>query len=388
MPERNGPAVDVHLVVKNVQFLHPGEHHRRERLVDLDQVDVVHRHAGLLQGMAGGRDRSGQHPHRIVGQHRQVMDAGPRRQLVLGERTVGGDQQRGGSVGDLAGDRSGDRAALLERLEAADLLPVGLTGALIPGNVAQWGDLGVEAARVPGPDRPLVALDGERFHLVAAALPFVGDHLRRAELADFLVPVALLPAGRAGEGVGVTELLADEHRRADGDRRHLLHAAGDDQVGRARHHRLGGEVHRLLGGAALAVDCRTGHVIGQTRGQPGGSGDVAGLPADRVDAPEDHVLDRARVHPGAFHQRLEAVRPQVGGVDRREAPAPSPHRGANCVDDVGLGHRVLQGLAGAVPGYWFQSDAASDRGPMAGPLDAPTRSRPTRRCGAASRCRA
>ena len=62
-------------------------------------------------------------------------------------------------------------------------------------------------------------------------------------------------------------------RRADRDLRHDLHAAGDDHVHRLRHHRLGGEVHRLLGGAALAVDGGGGHGLGPAGGEHGGGGE-------------------------------------------------------------------------------------------------------------------
>ena len=105
---------------------------------------------------------------------------------------------------------------------------------------------------------------------------------------------------------------------------HVLHAAGDDQVGGAAHHGLGGEVHGLLRRAALAVDGGAGHLVGQAGGEPAGAGDVAGLRADRVDAAEDHVLDRGRIDAGALDQRLERVRAEVGRVHLAQAAAASP----------------------------------------------------------------
>src|SRR5690606_11406992 len=47
--ESDGAAHRVHLRHVGVQLLLPGEHDRREGLVDLDRVDVVHREAGLLE---------------------------------------------------------------------------------------------------------------------------------------------------------------------------------------------------------------------------------------------------------------------------------------------------------------------------------------------------
>src|SRR5690554_7219506 len=59
---------------------------------------------------------------------------------------------------------------------------------------------------------------------------------------------------------------------------------------------LGGEVHGLLGGAALAVDRRAGHVLGEARRQPAGAGDVAGLAADGVRS-EEHTSElQSRPH--------------------------------------------------------------------------------------------
>jgi hypothetical protein len=129
-----------------------------------------------------------------------------------------------------------------------------------------------------------------------------------------------------------------EHRRADRDEAHVLDAAGHDEVAGAAHHGLGGEVHGLLGRAALAVDGGARHLLGQPRGQPRGAGDVAGLGADGVDAAEDHVLDRARVHARAVHEGVQRVRPQVGRVHVGQAAAPPAHRSPHRIDDVRLGH--------------------------------------------------
>ena len=82
--------------------------------------------------------------------------------------------------------------------------------------------------------------------------------------------------------------------------------------------RLGGEVDGLLGGAALAVDGGAGDVLGEPGHQPARAGDVARLGTDGVDAAEHHVLDGAGVDAGAFDQRLDAWRTEVGRVHVRE----------------------------------------------------------------------
>ena len=92
--------------------------------------------------------------------------------------------------------------------------------------------------------------------------------------------------------------------------------------GGAAEHRLRGEVHGLLGRAALPVHGDAGHRLGQARREPRGAGDVAGLRADRVHAAEHHVVDGARVGLGAGQQGRDDVRAQVGRVQRLARPPP------------------------------------------------------------------
>src|SRR3954447_3418124 len=85
MPERDRAAVDVDLGEVGARLLLPREHHGRERLVDLDEVDVVEAPPRLRQRVCSGRDGRGEHPHGVVASHREVMDAGARRETVLAE---------------------------------------------------------------------------------------------------------------------------------------------------------------------------------------------------------------------------------------------------------------------------------------------------------------
>jgi hypothetical protein len=103
-------------------------------------------------------------------------------------------------------------------------------------------------------------------------------------------------------------------------------------------------VDRLLGRAALAVDRHAGDVLGHAGCEPAGAGDVAGVGTDGVDVAEDHVVDGGGVDAGAVDQGGDAGRPEVGGVDAGEGAVglPPAHGGADCVDDVGLGHGALR----------------------------------------------
>jgi hypothetical protein len=330
----------------------PGQHHRGECLVDLDQVDLGQGHPGLVQGVRGGRDRGGEHEHRVVAAGGQVGDPGHRGQAVLADRAGRRDQQGRRAVGDLAGQGGGDPAAWAQRREGGHLVQGGVAaGALVLGHVGVGHDLGVERLGVDRADGPLVAGQGVLLHLGAGDVPLVGDQVGGAELGDLLGAVPFPPALGAGERAflallapgGTTPQIPPEeaHGRADRDQAHVLHAARDHQACGAAEHGLGGEVHRLLGRAALAVHGDSGHGLGQARGQPGGPGDVAGLGADRVHAAEHHVVDGVRVYVRASQQFLDDVRAEIGRVRAGQAAAAARDGRAYGVDNEGLGHGCL-----------------------------------------------
>src|SRR3984885_15349736 len=100
----------------------PGEHDRRERLVDLDQVDLVEREPGPAQRVRGRGDRRGEHQHRVVAPGGQVGDPGARLQPARQDRALRGDQQRGRAVGELARQRGGDASVDAQRAQRCHLL--------------------------------------------------------------------------------------------------------------------------------------------------------------------------------------------------------------------------------------------------------------------------
>src|ERR1700757_5087803 len=62
---RDGAAVDVELLVGDVQVLLELQHHGRKRLVELEEVDVVDGQPGAVEHLARGRGGPGQHDHRV-----------------------------------------------------------------------------------------------------------------------------------------------------------------------------------------------------------------------------------------------------------------------------------------------------------------------------------
>ena len=81
---------------------------------------------------------------------------------------------------------------------------------------------------------------------------------------------------------------------------HVLDTRADGDVVDAGSDEGGGEVDRLLGGAALAVDGGGRRLHRQTGLQPGVAPDVERLLTDLLDAARDDVLDLRSVDPRAL----------------------------------------------------------------------------------------
>ena len=171
-------------------------------------------------------------------------------------------------------------------------------------------DLVVEAALGGRLGGASVALGRERVEVLARDVPLVGDHLG----ADALVLQSAdrLVARGDARTEGPAGVLAD--RRAHGDARHHFDAGGDDDVVGAGHDALGGEVQRLLGRAALAVDGRGRHRLGPAGREHRAASDVEGLLADLGDAAHDDVVDQRGVEVVATGDRLQGLGGEVDGV--------------------------------------------------------------------------
>ena len=61
----DGAAVGVDTGHIRVQLTLPGQHHRCERLVDLDNIDIGHGHSGSIEYSPCGIDRTGEHKNWI-----------------------------------------------------------------------------------------------------------------------------------------------------------------------------------------------------------------------------------------------------------------------------------------------------------------------------------
>src|SRR5918997_797737 len=243
--ERDRPPVNVRLLEVQPNLAHHGQELCRERLIELDKVQVVHREAGYVEHLGDSDHRPYAHdlrPHPADGEPHKADEW--REPAALGLLAVH-DHDRGCPVGALGRVAGRDRAVLLK--DGREL------GKLLQRGVA----------------RALVALEGRLVveHLAALVHPVVlhieGHYLLVEEAAAH----GLLGAGVAAQGDLVLvlarylELLGDllarkaqphvhlrvglDERRARGEVRHLdgcrhvLAAARQDGSGLTRHDPLG-----------------------------------------------------------------------------------------------------------------------------------------------------
>src|SRR5439155_11215078 len=113
--QRDGAAVDVDAVLVDRQHPRRIQRHRGERLVDLDQVEVVNFEAGLLQRVAQGQGRHCVQPRVPVGAHAVGDDLDQRLGAKLPRTLLRHDDDGGRTVRDLRRVAGGDRPVLLER---------------------------------------------------------------------------------------------------------------------------------------------------------------------------------------------------------------------------------------------------------------------------------
>ena len=343
MADGDRAAVDIHHVRADAQVAHGLQGHDRERLVDLDQIQVGHGPARLGQGLLDGVGRLG--VQRVVGAgHVPVRpDLGDDVQPGPFGKFRGRHHDGGRTVRDLRGGPGRDRAVLAEgrpepgqrlgRGARADALVLGHGEllAFVPDRDA--GDLGGEQAVLGRRRRALVGPGGELVLLLA------GD----AELAP--APLGGLAHGQVVEGVGQP---VERHRVLDRDRPVLVAGPGVQQQVRrpghglhpARHHhvvlaqpdQLRRECDGVQAGQAHFVHRQrwNGHADARRdRGLPGGD-----LPGARLQhLAHDHVLHLVRGYLRAVEGGRDRDAAQVAGRLAGEGPEQAADRRPGAADD-------------------------------------------------------
>ena len=267
MAECLGAAVDVKALEVRAEGLGPGEWHRAEGFVDFVQIDVGDRQPRFLQHFFGGWNRPFEHDDRVGTDHRHRMDPRPHFKAEFGHRAVIGDHHRRRAVADLTRGARGDPALLAQRIEAAHRFDGGIHADAFIDYMAVRGAIferdgngqhfALEIALLGGVGGALVAEQAEFVELFAGDVVFFREQLGAVELGKADAGIARFEPLALGHAAAVGEAVADIG--ADLHRAHGLDAAGDNHILGFRHHRLGGELHRLQRRAALPVHSHAGY---------------------------------------------------------------------------------------------------------------------------------
>ena len=198
----------------------------------------------------------------------------------------------------------------------------------------------------------------------------VGEVLGRDAHVDVVEGVRESVVDHRVDELGVAHAGAEARARQQvGRARHVLHAAGDDDVDVARADHLGGDRDRLQARSAQHVDRRRGHLLRDPSGDRGLARRV--LPEARLQhAAEYDLLHLVAGDPRPLERRAHRVRTQLGRGDVLEVAAETadgrPHR----TDDDRIFHGRVLTLA-------FDADRGAvdtPRRPEVGAGSAPRRS--------------
>src|SRR5881396_4392013 len=252
-------------------------------LVDLPDVDVVRLEVSAGQGFPDRGDCAVEHDRRVRARDAGRYESRAGFQLQFPRLVGSRHEDPAGAVVDTARVARRDPAIRLERgREGRELLQRrGPTRVLVRvehslvATLVEHGDgfdLLLETALVDRPDRLAVGPERELIHLLSSDLVLVRDEVGGDALLDDLVFLEELRAQRTGIG-------------SQGDARHYLDAARDDDVVLARHDLHRGEVERLQAGRAHPVHARARHRLRKSGDQRREAGDVQALLIDLGDAP-------------------------------------------------------------------------------------------------------
>ncbi len=264
------------------------------------------------------------------------------------ERLGGHDHHPRRAVADLRGVGGGDHPAFGEQLDRLDALERRIMADALVGAV-QFGALGRFdferddfVGKGPGRSRrrrAAMAFKRELVELIAVEAMLARQHLGAHELAELDVRITgfLTRALRLAQP-GLREQRAGRAHRHAG---HRFDAGGDHHVLRARQHRLGGELDRLLRRSALAVDGDGGDAFRQLRRQHRATPDLEALLAALADTAHDDVVNRLGVDAGAVDEAVEHFAGHVGRVPAGQPAAAFAAGGAHGLNDIGFCHWVL-----------------------------------------------
>ena len=188
-PSAMAPPLTLTLAGSSPSSSHAHERLRRERLVELDEIEVADGEAGPLQRLARGRDRADAHDRRIDAGDGRRDDPGHRPQAELAGPVRLDQQDRGRAVVDARAVAGRDRAALGSeggpqagqrldgRVGARMLVAIDDERVALPLRDADRDDLVGEPAGLDGGHRALLALERECVLALARDAPALGHVL-------------------------------------------------------------------------------------------------------------------------------------------------------------------------------------------------------------------
>src|SRR6266508_2868592 len=159
MSQRDRTTVDVHLLLIEPQLTDDDKALRRERLVQLDEVEVVHIDAGASAQLSHCETGAHYHHARIDTRNCTPDETSERFDAEISRLFLARDHERGGAVVDAARIPGGDRAAVRaeRRLQRRELLGARVgPGMLVALDTVHGHELVVETARLGGCGPPLL----------------------------------------------------------------------------------------------------------------------------------------------------------------------------------------------------------------------------------------
>ncbi len=346
MTQRNGAAVEVHLLVHLIlqtQILHTGQGLGGKRLVQLEQVDVTDGQTGPFERLLGRRHRAVTHDGGVAAGDGHGTNLGARREAE-GLGTIRAHHQHGGgAIGQRRGAAGGDGAVdrVKHRAQLAQGFDRGLRADHLVIVVEEAGAAGVMAFQ---PDDLLgkTSFHGCRVGTAVGAggklvLLLTADAV---QLAEHLGGQPHHAGGfRHRLGHAGVEVDAVAHRHVT----HVLDAANDEDIPITYLNGARGIMQRLHTRAAQAVDGNRPHLLRNAGQQRGVAGDVEALLQGLLHAAPVDILDLVRVEVGVAQQDgFHQVRGQVFCTHVAEGAALGPaHRGPDTVDNDYVFHEWI-----------------------------------------------
>ena len=362
MAQSDSAAVDVQLLLVEVQSLADCNRLCSESLVGLDQIHVVDSQAGLCHNLLGGGDGAQAHDLRLnTGQ--STGDPGSQRlnAQLLG-LLLAHDDQSGSAVVDGGGVGGGDDAVLLEAgLQLAQHFHAAQAGTFIgiEHGIAllalddNGDDLIFESAIGDSLSSLFLRMIGESIQLltgdgVVAVLLLVG--LVGADVlgghAHVHVVAGSIPQSIVDHGVnqfalahGVAHAVAvTALHHSEGSHIHVLHAAGNHDVGIAGLDHLGSHVDAVQTRAADHVDGDSGGLDRQASLQRSLTSDVLAQ-ASLDNAAHVNMVDLLRLDVGTVQSLFDDDGAQLSSRDIGEGAAELANGSTACAGDDDLFHK-------------------------------------------------